>query len=228
MRAVIHIKAVLELAPEGLKELFVLLAVILKHLCKLGDDLLLDGAGNSLKLAVVLQHLSRNIQRKIGAVNKSAYEAEVIWQQFLALVHNKHAAGIKLEPFFILAAVIIKRSVRRDKQERFETRKAFRLLADHLKRSLVIVIFIAVKIIVLIVSDLILRPLPYGHHSVQGLILGVVFVLGLIVRTAFFLAGLGNLHTDRITDVIAVLFHQFADLPLVKELTVILAVSVSF
>ena len=66
---------------------------------------------------ILLKRFSRNIQRKVGRVNKTLDEAEVIGKKIGALIHNQNAVRIKLQAFFIAFCIIIKRSVRRNEQQ---------------------------------------------------------------------------------------------------------------
>ena len=63
MHAVVGDHAVFELSAERLKEFFVILAVGGEHGGQLALDLFLDILRDGQQVTVVLQHLSRNIQR---------------------------------------------------------------------------------------------------------------------------------------------------------------------
>ena len=89
--AVARIHAVLNRQAERLEEFFVFLAVVRKKLLKLRLYLFLDIGRDNLELAVVLEHLTRNIERQVGRIDKAAHKSEAVGQKLLALVHYHDA-----------------------------------------------------------------------------------------------------------------------------------------
>ena len=67
MHAIIHVCTVLEPQAEGLEELFVVLALVLHHRCKLVLDFLFERTCDELEVTVMLKQLTGNIQRQISA-----------------------------------------------------------------------------------------------------------------------------------------------------------------
>ena len=105
MGAVVGHHAVLDLGTEGTPELLVLLPVVLLHLQKLRLDLLLQGGGNDLQLAGVLEDLTADVQGEVSGVHHALHKAEVVGEQVGALVHDEYAGGVELQPLLVLPGV---------------------------------------------------------------------------------------------------------------------------
>ena len=82
-----------------------------------------------------------------------------------------------------------------------------------------------VELGILLVGDLGAALLPDGGHRVDGLELGVVLPLRLVVVAgvggALLLAALGHEHLDGVAHVVAVAADELAELPLAEELVVV-------
>ena len=85
---------------------------------------------------------------------------------------------------------------------------------------------VPVELVIFLLRDLALGPLPDGHHGVQGLHLGVGLILRLVLRGVLLLPGLGDLHTDGEADIVGILPHQLLELPVFQELAVLLILRV--
>jgi len=88
-----------------LRELFVEFFVIFGILLNFGeqfhnffDDVFL----NDFEDLVLLQEFSWNIKRKIFRINDSLDEAEAIWDQILAVVHNEDSSDVEFDVIFFL------------------------------------------------------------------------------------------------------------------------------
>ena len=53
-------------------------------------------------MTVVLEHLTRDIQRQIGGVHNTPYKAEVFGNELLAVFGNHNAAGVELQSLFVV------------------------------------------------------------------------------------------------------------------------------
>ena len=69
------------------------------------------------KRQVVLEHFPRDVEAQVLGIDEAPHKAEMVGQQVGALVHDQHAAGIKLEPLLILFGVVVVGGVGRDKQQ---------------------------------------------------------------------------------------------------------------
>lgn len=90
---------------QVLRELLLELGVVLLVLCDLAehleaalDDVLLD----DLQHFVLLQHFSRDVEWQVVRVDNSFDKAELLRDQFLAVVHNEHASDLELNVVLLL------------------------------------------------------------------------------------------------------------------------------
>jgi len=90
---------------QVLRELLLELRVVLLVLCNLAehleaalDDVLLD----DLQHFVLLQHFSRDVEWQVVRVDNSFDKAELLRDQFLAVVHNEHASDLELNVVLLL------------------------------------------------------------------------------------------------------------------------------
>ena len=191
--------------PKFSKNFSYVLAVVVAHGFELGGDLLLDAAGDQLELAVVLEHLARDVEREVLRVDKALHKAEVIGQQVGALLHDQNAGSVELQTLFIVAGVVVHRRLGRDEQQRVVGRGALGRRVDHLERVLPVVELLLVEVVVLLGRDLVFVLLPQRHHAVERLDLKIVLVL---VLRALLRPRLFDLHADRVADVVGVLLHK--------------------
>jgi hypothetical protein len=103
LRAVggVLVDAQLEVLGELLVELLVVLGVVSDlrdHLDALLGDVLLD----DLEQLVVLEVLSRDVQREILRVDDSLHEAEVLRDELIAVVHDEDSLDVELDVVFLL------------------------------------------------------------------------------------------------------------------------------
>ena len=220
MCAVVGDGAVLQLTAKGGVEFLVLLPVVFQHGFQLGLDLLLDVPGDDGQLAVVLEHFTADVQRQILTVHHAADETEMLGQQVFAVVHDQHAAAVQLQsPLVILGVEIVGRFAG-DIQQRLEGNVALHVVVDGAQGLIVVEELVPVEGLVLFFRDVLLVPLPDGHHRVQGLHLGVGLVLGrfifltlgVLVLRLLHGTGLGDLHPDGVADIVGILADQAADL----------------
>ena len=224
--AVFRRHAVLELPAEVLPEFLVALPVVLEHLGKLALDLLLQIGGDHLQLPVVLQQLPGDVQAQVRRVHHAPDEPEVLRQQVRALVHDEDPVGVQLEALFVLLGVVVEGGGAGDEQQRLVGDGALGGHGDDLLGVGVVVELVPVELVVLLRLHTGLAALPDGHHGVEGLLLGVGLVFGLVVGRALLPAGLGDLHPDGEADVVGVLAHQLLEPPGLQELAVLLVVGI--
>ena len=218
LHAVIADDAVFELRAEHVEELFVLLAVALHEPGKLAFDLLFKIHGDELELAVVLEHLAGDVQRKIGRIDDAAHEAEAFRQQVGALFHDHHAVGVEPQAGDIVARVVVIGRLRRDEQHRAVAHGALGVHADDGHGILGVLELLLIEGDAVGVGGFLLAALPDGDHRVDDLFLcdgahahlldtGLVHLAGLI----FF----GRLHigADRPADIVRIFLHKLLDLP---------------
>ena len=212
MLAVLGYHAILDLGTEGLPECLVLLPVLLLELHQLPLDLLLQGRGNDLQLAGVLEHLPADVQGEILGVHHAPDKAEVVREQVGTLVHDEHAGAVKLKPFLILPGIEVVGGVGGDIEHGLVGDGALGAGVDHGQGVLPVPKFLLVEGVVLLRLHFALLPLPQGHHGVEGLPLLHCLPLGLVV-----LSGVGglllltvvlHLHHDGIADIVGVFFDQ--------------------
>jgi hypothetical protein len=107
------VDAELEVLGELLLELHEVLLVLRdlrEHLEAALDDVLLD----DLEHLVLLEHLTRDVERQVVGVDDALHEAELLGDQFLAVVHDEHAAHLELDVVLLLLALeeVLRRALR--------------------------------------------------------------------------------------------------------------------
>ena len=219
VRAVFLIDAVLELEPERTVKFFIRLPLVLEHFLQLGRNLALHPFGDGAELAIVLEHLTRDVEREVGAVHEPAHEAEIVGEQILALVHDQDAGGVELEPLLEVAAVIVIRRVLRDEEQRLVGRPALGFLADDLQGCLEVEELLAVESRIFFLRHLRGGALPDRRHAVERAILRHRFigVVGALFETLF-----RHLHFDGVTNVVAVFLHELDETVALEILAVLL------
>ena len=237
---------VFQLTAKGVEELLVVLPVVLQQGFQLLLDLLFKVTGNDGKLAVVLQHLTADIQGDILGIHHAADEAEVVGQQLLTVIHDHHTGGIKLQAAFEILGVVVIGRLAGDIQQCLEGHGSLGAGVNHPQGLVVVEELLPVEGLIFLIGHVLLVPLPDGHHGIDGFPFGVLFILrllrlfGLLLPAlgGFFLvlllilfrllhlAGFGNLHADGVADIIGILLNQISQLVLVQEFGVILVVGI--
>ena len=185
-------------------------------------DFLFQTPRNDLELAVVLEHLTGDVEAQILRIDQTLHKAETVGQQVRALLHNQHAGGIELEPFFILATVVVIRRAGRDEQQCVIGRCALGAAVDHPHRVLIIKEFVLIEIVVILIGDLGFALLPNRHHAVKRLVHRILFILGLVLRAALLDAGCRHIHPNRVADIVGVFFHDARNPMRLEELVIAL------
>ena len=230
MHTVVRVSTKLDLTAELLPELLVLCTVIVQHGVQLVLDLLFQCVMDQLQLAVLLQHLTADIQAQILTVHNALYKAEVIRQQVGTLFHNQHTGGVQCQTLLVVLGVEIVGTVAGHEQQGIVVGSAFGAAHDDPGRVGVITELILVEAVVLLIGHFALLLLPDGDHAVQGLQLGVGLPLGLIifglgVRLRL-LTALFALHLDGVAHIVAVLLDDGHDAVLVEEVVVVVGLRV--
>ena len=188
---------------EGLPELVVAVGLVLPHLVQGVEDLLYEAVLDLRRLAVLLEHLARDVEREVLGVHDALDEAHVFGDQIFAVVHDEYAADVELYPVFAVLVEEVHRRARGDEEQRAEFARALRLVVDALERVFPVVRDVAVEVVELVVADILLRACPEGLHRVDGLLFFILFLLFLNVG-----------EVDRIGDEVGVFFDDAAQRPL--------------
>ena len=98
MIGVIDNQPFLQDPAELIVKLPVLLGLILRQPIKPIEHALDDRGAHFPDDAVVLQGLSRDIQRQIFGINQSPQESQILWQKLTAVALHQHALGTETEP----------------------------------------------------------------------------------------------------------------------------------
>ena len=184
----------------------------------------------------MLEHFTADVQGQILAVHHTADKAEMLGQQIFAIVHDQHAAAVQLQsPLVILRVEIVGRFTG-DIQQRLEGNVALHVVVDGAQGLIVVEELVPVEGLILLRGDVLLVPLPDGHHGVQGLHLGVGLVLGCLILLALGVlvlrllhgTGLGDFHLDGVADVVGILPDQAADLVLFQIFGILFVLGIGF
>ena len=182
------------------------------ELQQFGLDLLLQVGGDDLELPGVLEHFPGDIQGEVGGVHHAPDEGEAVGHQVGALVHDEHAGGVKLQAFLILPGVKVKGGPGGKIEQSLILHHALGGGVDHRQGVLPVSELLLVELVVVLVLQLALGPLPQGHHGVEGLPLLHSLILGPVVLRRVprlgLLMGVLHLHDDGIVDIVGVFLHQ--------------------
>ena len=161
---------------EVLAELFVeflevlsVLADFLEELKTLLGDVLLD----DLQDLVVLEILSADVEREVLGVDDTSNEAEVLGDQFLAVVHDEDSPDVELDVVFLLLGLKhVEGSAFGDEDDGFELESSFdgELLDGEMVLPVVCQAFVEVGVVFL--GDL------FGLLHPDGLVLVELLQLG--------------------------------------------------
>ena len=161
---------------EVLAELFVeflevlsVLADFLEELKTLLGDVLLD----DLQDLVVLEILSADVEREVLGVDDTSNEAEVLGDQFLAVVHDEDSPDVELDVVFLLLGLKhVEGSAFGDEDDGFELESSFdgELLDGEMVLPVVCEAFVEVGVVFL--GDL------FGLLHPDGLVLVELLQLG--------------------------------------------------
>ena len=206
--AVVVQGAQLQLAAIAAVKLLVVLPLILQHPQQLCLDLFLQIGGDDLQLAVMLQQFPGNIQAQVGRIHHAADEVEVLRQQIGTVIHDHDAGAVKLQTGLEILGKVLVGHPGGNEQQRLIGDGALhgdgyhRLGRGHLTEALLI------ELVVFLLGDLALFPLPQGHHGVEGLKNELLLIFRLVLRAALLQLGVGHQHPDGEADIVAVLLHQ--------------------
>mmetsp|Transcript_65899 Transcript_65899/g.174744 ORF Transcript_65899/g.174744 Transcript_65899/m.174744 type:complete len:435 (-) Transcript_65899:40-1344(-) len=156
---------------QALAELFVeLLVVILllgnfcKHLEALLHKILLDDTQN----LVLLQRLSRDVQRKILRIHDAFHKIQPLWDQLVTIIHDENAAHIQLDVVaFLLCLKQIEGSTTGHEQQRTELQLTLNAEMLHGQMVFPIVRQRFVERCVLLVRHILRLPHPEGFVLVE-------------------------------------------------------------
>ena len=183
-----------------------------------------------MQLVVLLQRLTRDVEREVLAVHDAANEVVVVGQQVLALLHDQHVGAVQLQALLVVLAVQIVRRAAGDEQQRVVGQRALGVDGERGGRVGEVVEGLLIELVVLFLLYVRLAALPDRHHGVDGLDLGVLLVLGLIVVAGVLglglLAGLRNLHAHGVAHIVAVALDEVLQAVLAEELVEVLLVGV--
>ena len=110
------VQAFLEHRAEGLPDLGVGLGVLVRRALELADDAAVTGLADLRHLRIVLQHLARDVERQILAVDDAAHEAQLGRQQ-LGIVGDVDAPHVELHAALAVGIEQVERRRRRHEQQ---------------------------------------------------------------------------------------------------------------
>ena len=176
----------------------------------------------------MLEHLTGDVQRQVLGIHQALDKAVAVRQQVGAFLHDEHAAGVELQPLFVLPGVVVHGSGLGDEQQGRVSGGALGGGADHLQGLLPVVEFFLVEGPQLLVADFGTGLLPDGGHAVEGFGLeyGLVLRVLAVHAGALFHLGVLHFHENGIADVVGILLHQLLHPELIQELAVPLVLGV--
>ena len=158
-------------------------------------------------------------------VDHAAHEVVVVGQQVGALLHDQDVGAVELEALLVVAAVEVEGGLSGHEEQGVVLERPLGVQAEGTRRVGPVVEGRLVELGVLLVADLGGALLPDRGHGVDGLELGVVLPLGLVVVARvgrpLLLTALGHEHLHGVAHVVAVLLDEVAELPLGEELVVV-------
>src|SRR5690349_22526326 len=118
---------------------------------------------------VLLQHLSRDVQREVGRINHAANEAQISRKQIIDAVNYRDTFGVQPQP--ILCCVIKKLTVSlgRNEEQRPILELTFSSKGDRFQWIVKVMSNLLVELGILAVSHLRGRTIPQWFHRVENL-----------------------------------------------------------
>ena len=117
---------------------------------------------------VLLQHLTRDVQRQIVRVHHAANEVQVVGHQILAVVHDEHTAHVQLDVVRLLLRLEhVERRALRHEQDRAELQLTLHREVLVRQRIVPVVRDVLVEGVVLLLRHLVLRTHPNRLLLVQ-------------------------------------------------------------
>eukprot|EP01137_Pigoraptor_chileana_P011499 Opistho-2@62467 len=250
LRSVLRVlvDAQLEVLGEVLVKLLVVLLVfgdLLEHFNALLDEVLADDLEN----LALLEHLTRNVEGEILAVDDTLDKLEVVGNELLAVVHDKHAAHVQLDVVRLLLLLKeVEGGALWDKEQRLELELTLDRKVLHGEMVLPVVRERLVERRILLRRNLIRVACPDGLRLVELLKLGrllldllrllvlallvvlnllnlallLLLILVLLLVADVLLRLLDDLKLDRVANELRVLFHDLLDLLLLGVLELVL------
>ena len=149
-------------------------------------------------------------------------------QQILTVFHNHHTAGIQLQATLKVLGIEIIGGLGGDIQQGLKGHLTLGTEMDDPQGLVEVVELIPVEGVVFLFGHVLLVLLPQGYHGVQGLHLGIGFVLRLVLRGILLLPGLLHLHADGVADVVGILGDEVTDFVLFQILAVGILLGIGF
>ena len=169
----------------------------------------------------MLQQFPGNIQIQIRGVHYAPDEVEALRHQIGALVHDHHAGGVQLQAALVVLGVVPAVGLGRDEQHGLVGHGTLGGHGDDAQRRVGIGKPLLVELVVLLLGDVALLPLPQGHHAVQSLPLEFLLVLRVLLSAALLQHRMGHLHADGEADIVRILLHQLVQRILPQVLAVL-------
>ena len=166
--------------------IFLILGNLSEHLEALLDDIL----SHDLEDLVLLESLTRDVERQVLRVDNSLNEREPVWDNFLAIIHDENSTDVQLDVVFLLFGLEeIEGSSLRNEEESTEFKGTFDIEVLEGKVRLPIIAESLVEVLVLFRGDVFWLAHPDGLNLVEGLHLVGDFLdlLGLLLFLFFVL-----------------------------------------
>src|SRR5262249_39811372 len=125
---------------------------------------------NLLDLTFLLQHLTRDVERKISGVNDTFDKSQVTRQEVSTLLDNQNALCVQTQSRLERVIKKFARRFRRDEEQRLVFESPFSLGRDGLPWCFSVIEKVLVKLGILIIGHFRLRANPDGLHRVQDLV----------------------------------------------------------
>ena len=212
------VKREFKLKPEGFPEPLVGFAFFFEHFFQLFFNLLFERVGNHFQLAILLEHFTGNVQRKVFGIHNTFYKAEAVRQQVGALIHNFDAAGIQREPFFKVLGIIVVIRFFGDKQKRLIAGCTLRFLVNNAQGLVISGECFLIKFFVFLFRNIFFVFLPQRNHAVDGHVFRIGFVFAV---AALFKPRTLHIHTNREADIVGIFFNQRRDGISIEETVIV-------
>ena len=157
-------QAFLQDRAEFLPEYRVLLGLVLHQLGQHVEHALGEATADGIDFRILLQQLTRHVQRQVARVDDAFYEAQVLWQELLGVVHDEDAAHIKFAD--LVSGIALpqpsKRRTTRDVEQARVFALAFDLVVAPGERICVVVTDVLIELLVFLVLDFGTGQCPQG------------------------------------------------------------------
>mmetsp|Transcript_54409 Transcript_54409/g.86543 ORF Transcript_54409/g.86543 Transcript_54409/m.86543 type:complete len:301 (+) Transcript_54409:1263-2165(+) len=166
---------------------FLVIVFVFRHFIEQLQTLLDDVFPDHLQDLVLLQHLTRNVQRQILRIHHTLNKVQVLWNEIFTIIHNEDTPHIQLDVVALLLLEQIKRCPAGKEKKSTELQLSFNRKVLYSQMLFPVISQALVEFRILLRCDLICVSHPKWLGLIQLLHFSVFFLDFLLLFLFFFL-----------------------------------------